>query len=64
MRRSFNGWIANVHVVLELLQVSLLLGQLLLELQQLLLLTQADREIFIGLLALLEGVTICRTANG
>lgn len=49
----------NIHVVLELLQVSLLLSQLLLELQQLLLLALADRKVFVGLFALLEGVTSC-----
>lgn len=48
----------NVHVVLEHFQVSLLLSKLLLELQELFLLTLADRIIFVGLLALLEGVTI------
>lgn len=53
------GLVHNVHVVLELLQVSLLLGQLLLQFQQLLLLTLADRIVFVGLLALLEGITIC-----
>lgn len=48
----------NIHVVLEHLQVSLLLSELLLELQELFLLTLANRIVFVGLLALLEGVTI------
>lgn len=54
------GWALDVHVVLEHLEVSLLLSQLLLELQQLFLLALADRVVFVGLLALLEGVTGCR----
>lgn len=43
-------------MVRELLQVRLLLGQLLLELEELFLLTQADGVVLVGLLALLEGV--------
>lgn len=50
------GGVGDVHVIRELLQVRLLLGQLLLELQKLLLLTQADGVVLVGLLALLEGV--------
>lgn len=42
----------------ELLQVGLLLGELLLELQQLLLLAHPDGVVLVGLLALLEGVTV------
>lgn len=50
------GGVGDVHVIRELLQVRLLLGQLLLELQKLLLLTLADGVVLVGLLALLEGV--------
>lgn len=46
----------NIHVVGELLQVGLLLGQLLLELHELLLLALADRKVLAGALAFLEGV--------
>lgn len=42
----------------ELLQVSLLLGELLLELHELLLLAHADGVVLVGLLALLESVTV------
>ena len=48
----------GLHVVRQLLQVGLLLGQLLLELLELLLLTLADREVLAGALAPLEGVTV------
>lgn len=47
----------NVHVVLKHFEVSLLLSELLLELQELFLLTLADRIVLVGLLTLLEGVT-------
>lgn len=50
------GGVGDVHVIRELLQMRLLLGQLLLELQKLLLLTLADGVVLVGLLALLEGV--------
>lgn len=46
-------------MVLEHFQVGLLLSELLLELQELFLLTLADCIVFVGLLALLEGVTVC-----
>lgn len=46
------------HVVLELLQVLVLLGQLLLDFHQLLLLAQADGVVLVGLLALGEGVSV------
>lgn len=55
--------IQNVHVVRELLQVSLLLGQLLLELLELLLLALADRIVLAGALALLEGVPVQLAAS-
>jgi hypothetical protein len=45
-------------VVGQLLQVGLLLGQLLLEVAELLLLALADREVLAGALAFLEGVTV------
>ncbi len=45
------------HVVLELLQVFMLLCQLLLELQELLLLTHTDSVVLIGLLTLGKGIT-------
>ena len=48
----------GVHVVRQLLQVGLLLGQLLLELLELLLLALADREVLAGALASLEGVAV------
>lgn len=48
----------DIHVVLELLQVSLLLPELLLELQELFLLALADSEILVDLLALLEGIAV------
>lgn len=57
------GGFRDIHVVLELLQVRLLLSQLLLELQELFLLTRADGEILVGLLALLESVTVVPTAT-
>jgi hypothetical protein len=47
-------------VVRELLQVGLLLGQLLLELHELLLLALADRVVLAGALAPLKGVTVIR----
>jgi hypothetical protein len=50
------GGVRDVHVIRELLQVRLLLGQLLLELEELLLLALADGVVLVGLLALLEGV--------
>jgi hypothetical protein len=50
--------VASVHVVRQLLQVGLLLGQLLLELAQLLLLALADRVLLAGALASLEGVAV------
>lgn len=53
-------WVLHIHVVLEGLQVRLLLSQLLLELQELFLLTLANRKVFVGLLTLLKGITICR----
>lgn len=48
----------GAHVFRELLEVSLLLGQLLLELEKLLLLTPPDNEVFVGFLALLECVSV------
>ena len=45
-------------MVRQLLQVGLLLGQLLLELAQLLLLALADRVLLAGALASLEGVAV------
>lgn len=51
-----DGGVGDVHVIRELLQMRLLLGQLLLELQKLLLLTLADGVVLVGLLALLERV--------
>ncbi len=48
----------GLHVVRQLLQVGLLLGQLLLELLELLLLALADREVLAGALAPLEGVAV------
>lgn len=47
-----------VDVVRQLLEVALLLGELLLQLQQLFALTPADGVVLVGLLALLEGVTL------
>lgn len=58
------GNASNVHVILKHFQVSLLLSELLLELQELFLLTLADRIVFVGLLALLEGVTVCKWWSG
>lgn len=46
-------------MVRQLLEVALLLGELLLQLQQLFALTPADGVVLVGLLALLEGVTVC-----
>lgn len=54
-RRSGCG---NVHVIAECLEVLLLLGKLLLELEELLLLTLADGVVLAGLLALLESVAV------
>jgi flagellar biosynthesis protein FliR len=48
----------NEHVLAKLLQMSLLLVKLLLQLQELLLLTLLDGEILVGLLAALEGITV------
>lgn len=48
---------AFIHVVLELLQVITLLGDFLLQLQELLVLALADGVILIGLFALGEGVS-------
>lgn len=45
-------------MVRELLDVGLLLGELLLELLELLLLALADRKVLLGALAALEGVTV------
>lgn len=47
-----------LHVVRQLLEVLLLVGNLLLELQELLLLALAYGPILAGLLALLEGVAV------
>lgn len=48
----------NVHVFLELLEVSLLLGELLLELEKLLLLAFSDSVVLVGLLPLSESISI------
>lgn len=48
----------NSHMVGQLFEVILLLAELLAQLEQLLLLTLADSVVLVGLLALLEGVTI------
>jgi hypothetical protein len=48
-------------VLAQLLQVSLLLGQLLLELQQLLPLAIPDSVVLVGLLTALEGITVSWT---
>jgi hypothetical protein len=48
----------RLHVVRELLQVDLLLGELLLELLELLLLALADRKVLASTLPPLEGVTV------
>ena len=50
-------------MVRELLQVRLLLGQLLLELEELFLLAQADGVVLVGLLALLEGISEIKPAG-
>lgn len=51
------GW--NVHVVRKALEVVLLLGELLLELEELLLLALTDGVVLAGTLAALESVTVC-----
>lgn len=51
------SWI-DLHVVGQLLEVVLLLAELLAQLKELLLLALADREILVGLFALLEGITV------
>lgn len=48
------------HVVGQLLEMALLLGELLLQLEQLLPLAPADGVVLVGLLAPLEGVTAWR----
>lgn len=48
----------GLHVVRELLEVGLLLGELLLELPELLLLALADRKVLAGALPPLEGITV------
>lgn len=58
------GRVWDVHVIRELLQVRLLLGQLLLELQQLFLLALADGVVLVGLLALLEGIAKTNRQQG
>lgn len=55
--------VGDVHVVRELLQVRLLLGQLLLQLEELFLLALADGVVLVGLLALLERVARNRPAG-
>lgn len=47
-----------VNMVGQLFEVILLLAELLAQLEQLLLLTLADSVVLVGLLALLEGVTL------
>lgn len=47
----------------ETVEVILLLGELLLELEKLLLLTLADSVILIGLLSSLESITECRAGS-
>lgn len=48
----------NSHVVRQLLEVNLLLGELLLEFHELLLLALANGVVLAGLFALLEGVAV------
>jgi len=48
------------HILLELLDVGMGVGQSLLELQELLLLALADSEVLLGLLTLLESITAVR----
>jgi hypothetical protein len=50
------------HVIRELLEVCLLLGQLLLQLQQLLLLAHADGIVLVGTLTALEGIASFRVS--
>jgi hypothetical protein len=50
----------HIHVIRQLLQVSMLLGQLLLQLQELLLLALPNSVVLAGALSSLEGVTVKR----
>lgn len=51
------GVSVNIHVLGQAVEVLLLLGKLLLELQELLLLTLSDSVVLIGLLASLESIS-------
>lgn len=58
-RRAWGGGSCS-HILLELLDVGMGVGQSLLELQELLLLALADSKVLLGLLTLLESITAMR----